>query len=514
MSNESPSANAPSAAARWQWLADLAAIDLRALAALRIGLAVILLVDLGGRVWDLNAFYTDDGILTRSERMNLAIRYNEPWWMSLHMLSGAWVWAAALAVLAAAAACALLVGWRTKIALVVSWLLLYSIQARFPMLLQGGDVLLRCALVWMFFLPIDAHWSFDALIRKEPPAKTASCVGGLGLLVQLGAMYFFSALLKTSPMWTTDFSATYYALRIDHFTRPLGYFLTESPWLLQGLTAAAIVLEFAGPVLMLEPVGRKVWRWLIPASFIGFHLGLFLCMELGTFPWICIVCWMTFLPSGFLDRIERIGCEMTRWPSASPSKSERICFGHVWCGGAVANAAAGFLLLYVLALNVAKLRHPFNEVGAFPVCYIGRLTGLEQYWNMFAPGPYAYGSWIRVEGVLASGELVNLYQPDRPLPSEKPNNVSATYPTQYWRRCFVMGYEVREKPHLTGLLRYLSGQWNESHPQSGQVVAARFVLMATPTPPPGVVTQQCAKREVLCEIETRPQRLLNHLAEN
>jgi hypothetical protein len=485
---------------RWKWLNDLAAIDLRALAVLRIGVALILLVDLVGRAWDLGAFYTDDGILPRAGRVDLAIRYCEPWWMSLHMLSGSWLWSAFLACLAGAAAIALLVGWRTKTTLVISWLLLYSIQARFPMLLQGGDVLLRCSLVWMFFLPIDGRWSLNS--RKATPTNStsASSIGGLGLLAQLGSMYFFSALLKTSPMWTSDFSATYYALNIDHFTRPLGYALAEYPRLLQGLTASAIVLEFTGPLLMFEPVGRKIWRWLIPVSFIGFHLGLFVCMELGTFPWVCIVCWMTFLPTGFWDRIERIGCEIARLKPIATGRIE----GSAWYGGAASNAIAGFLLLYVLALNTAKLKHPYSQVGSFPIYYVGHLTGLEQYWNMFAPGPYAYGSWIRVEGVLPSGGLVNLYESTRPLSNAKPLNVSALYPTQYWRRCFVMGYEVREKPHLEGLLRYLARKWNDSHSTSDQIVAARFVFIATPTPPPGAILCLPSKREVLCEITIAP----------
>lgn len=496
---------------RWVWVAEVAAIDLRALAFLRIGVAVVLLVDLVFRARDLSAFYTDDGILSREGRMNLAIRYCEPWWMSLHMLSGSLAWAATLAVIAAVAAVALLFGWRTKIALAVSWLLLYSIQARFPMLLQGGDVLLRCALVWMFFLPIDKKWGLDSVTDHTPRPNWIASVAALGLLLQLGSMYFFSALLKTSPMWIGDFSATYYALNIDHFTKPLGYSLLGYPTFLACLTLAAIVLEFCGPLLMLAPVARQLWRWLIPLSFIGFHLGLFLCMDLGTFPWICILCWTAFLPRFFWDRLEWIISRINAVRSPVPSGEASSA---TWVGSATSNAVAGFLLLFVLSLNTAKLRHPYAEVGAVPFCHIGRLTGLEQYWNMFAPGPYPYGSWVRVEGVLDSGQTVNLYNPGIPLAEKKPVNVSAGYSTQYWRRCFVMGYEVREKPHLEGLLRYLTKAWNHSHDESTQIVRARFVFMKTPTPAPQhsrTMTANTnllpAEREVLCEL-TIPRPVL------
>jgi hypothetical protein len=498
---DSNSAATAYASSGWQWARELAAIDLRALAALRIGVAAVLLVDLAYRARDLGAFYTDQGILSREGRMNLAIRYCEPWWMSLHMLHGSWAWALLLAVVAAFAAIALLIGWRTKLALAVSWLLLYSIQARFPMLLQGGDVLLRCALVWMFFLPLDEKWSIGK--RANPPrdSNAISSLAVVGLLVQLGSMYFFSALLKTSPMWIGEFSATYYALSIDHFTKPLGYALLGHPRLLACLTFGAIVLEFCGPLFMFEPVARRWWRWLIPSSFIAFHFGLYLTMDLGTFPWICIICWVAFLPRAFWERVE--ACFTLS--STALSRARIPAPGPIWFGSAITNAIAAFLIAYVLSLNSAKLRHPYAEVGTLPFCYVGRITGLEQYWNMFAPGPYAYGSWIRVEGELASGELVNLYEQDQPLAESKPANVSSSYPTQYWRRCFVMGYEVRETPHLEGLLRFLAQEWNRSHSSADQVVRARFVLMKTPTPRPAEFTvadranREAVEREVLCE---------------
>ena len=499
MSTETPANQGSKKPAVWSWIAEIAAIDLRALAALRIGVAVVLLVDLAYRARDLGAFYTDDGILPRDGRMNLAIRYCEPWWMSLHMLNGSLAWAIALACIAAAAAVALLIGWRTKWALAVSWLLLYSIQARFPMLLQGGDVLLRCTLVWMFFLPVDAKWSLASRTASNVGAITGlssvACIGGIGLLAQIGAMYFFSALLKTSPMWLQDFSATYYALNIDHFTKPLGYALVGFPLLLKVVTAAAIVLEFIGPLLMFEPIGRRIWRWLIPTSFIGFHLGLYLCLDLGTFPWICILIWTTFLPKHFWDRIEAAVSQLIYRDHNQNSQPAALS----WAGSLAGNAIAACLLLYMLALNTAKLTHPYAQVGGLPLQHLGRVTGLEQYWNMFAPGPYRYGSWLRVEGILASGELVNLYDPQSPLPDSKPSNVSAGYPTQYWRRCFVIGYEVREKPHLEGLLRYLTKQWNRQHKESEKVVHARLVLIKTPTPSvPRTQTEPI--QEVLCEM--------------
>ena len=462
------------------WWQENFAIDVRALACVRIGAAVLLLFDLLLRARDLTAHYTDDGVLPRAARIALTWDFCESWWLSLHMLSGSVVWQAALFALAGLAACALLVGYRTKVALFASWWLLLSLHGRFPMLLQGGDVLLRCLLFWMLFLPLNARfvWNGEPVERKRT-GSVISCAT-IAIMSQLLMMYFFTALLKTSPLWTTNFHATYYALHIDHFTSSLGYALLAYPRLLQGMTAAALLLEFFGPLLLLMPFGQRYLRIGLPLVFIGFHLGLALCLDLGTFPWICILYWALFLPSSVWERGERF---LTAWLGGKTRSYATATFitPHA---SLTLNCMAAFLLLYVATMNLLRLNNPLATVGRFPLNLVGKITGLEQYWNMFSPGPYEYGSWLRVEGVLANGTLVNLYAPHEPLPDTKPQRVSAMYPTQYWRRCMVTAYEFGEEAQQTALLRYFAQTWNRTHGAAEQVIEARLVHMIEPTPLP------------------------------
>ena len=139
--------------------ADLFGLDLRSLAIFRVGLGLLLLGDLAIRAGDLSAHYTDQGVLPRSA---LTARH----YVSLHFLDGTADFQGALFVLAGLAALALLAGWRTRAATVVSWLLLMSLHARNPMILQGGDALLRLLLFWGMFLPLGARWSVDGLLRR------------------------------------------------------------------------------------------------------------------------------------------------------------------------------------------------------------------------------------------------------------------------------------------------------------------------------------------------------------
>lgn len=154
------------------WLSAIFGIDVRALAAFRIGLAGILLIDLWNRSYDLVAHYSDAGILPRLARMELYDHgaAQRLWW-SLHMASGEVVFQFALFAVAAACALGLLIGYRPRLMSLFSWILLVSLQNRNPMLLQGGDVLLRSLVLWSIFLPTGAVCSVDS-------AGVASGAGG------------------------------------------------------------------------------------------------------------------------------------------------------------------------------------------------------------------------------------------------------------------------------------------------------------------------------------------------
>ena len=67
------------------WLKNTFSADLRALAAFRIGLALVVLGDLYGRLPDLREFYTDAGIIPR----DLALKHMLGDWLpSLHYSGG------------------------------------------------------------------------------------------------------------------------------------------------------------------------------------------------------------------------------------------------------------------------------------------------------------------------------------------------------------------------------------------------------------------------------------------
>jgi hypothetical protein len=310
-----PPAVATPARGAWGELGSiLFGIDTRSLAAFRVAIALILLVDLWFRAGGLTAFYTDAGLLTRAE---LKVADNgDPWHLSLHVFSGAAWYEGTLFALAAGFALMLLVGWRTRLAGICSWALLISLQSRNPQVLQGGDVLLRCLLFWGMLLPLGASWSIDRARapRQELVPRRVANVASMALLLQMCFLYWFAALLKTHAEWRSEHTAVYYALSIDQLATPFGHWLRQYREMLKALTAATWWQEGFGPFLAFIPalplaavslraaaIAAGWGRLILVVLFVGFHLGLASTMELGPFPFVCWAGWLPFLPALFWD---------------------------------------------------------------------------------------------------------------------------------------------------------------------------------------------------------------------
>ncbi|NES03254.1 MAG: hypothetical protein F6K22_10575 [Okeania sp. SIO2F4] len=125
-------------------------LDLRSLALFRVGSALIIIVDLIQRFPDIKAHYTDFGILPRGP---LIEQFLNPWLWSLHLFSGNVLFQGLLFTVAFICAIALLVGYRTQLFTILSWVLLAYLHSRNNIILNAGDYELRLLLFWGIFLP-------------------------------------------------------------------------------------------------------------------------------------------------------------------------------------------------------------------------------------------------------------------------------------------------------------------------------------------------------------------------
>jgi hypothetical protein len=456
-------------------------LDVRSLAVMRVGLGLVLLGNLAQLAPDAAAFFSDDGLLPRAAVPQLSldeVGTAPPYWCSAHMLSGTAWFQQALIGVAAVLAVGVTVGYRTPWALFGSWVLLVGLQARSPLILIGGDDVLRCLLFWSLFLPLGACWSLDAA-RAGPPQRTVCTPASAALMIQLACVYVFTGLLKSDPAWTHDFSALYLALAADHHTSAFGTALLDYPNVLRVLTAATLVLEVAGPLALFLPWRTGLIRTVVVLSFWGLHVGILATMTVGLFSPACMVYWCALLPAGFWDdRVwRRLGLGSVPESDAAPERGLSL----------LRDAVVLLLVSFVVLLNAIRLTVPWvgMKVSSPPIQVLGEAAQLNQFWTMFAPRPYNFGGWFDVRGTLATGEQVNLWQPNRPVQADRPAVVSDTYPNMRWRKAMVNLFERDCPTHARCLDAYLRRRWDAAHPPEQRVEAVEMTLVIQRTLPPG-----------------------------
>lgn len=280
-------------------------IDLRSLALMRVMLALLILIDLVLRSRAMSLFYTDAGVLPRSKW----IEVNHKWYLSIHGASGDLWWQVLLFIVAALFAIGLLVGYRTRLTSIVSWLLLASLMNRNELVLQGGDILLVVMSFWAMFLPLGAKWSIDAALQPEHQrnpnqlrfqpgnAQLYFSVATVAIIFQVLFLYFFTALLKTGAPWRFPFEAAHYTLQIQHFTTPIGNWFKQFSALLPIGAAFVIFVEFVGPVLVLLPFKWPLARIVGLLMLASLHAAFMLLLHIGLFPLIDFMSLTVLIPS-------------------------------------------------------------------------------------------------------------------------------------------------------------------------------------------------------------------------
>ena len=285
--------------------------DLRSLAAGRIVLALVLLLDLVKRAAHLDVFFTNDGLIPNH---TLLWRPAFEKVFSLFFLASYRHEAIAGFVLCGVAYLLLLVGFRTRIAQIASLLCMLSLHGRLLLFDNGGDVVLGLLCIWTTFLPTGRRWSIDALLAQRQAALRPDAAGRtivdsdgeagnadgeagtptsrrtfvslavMALLCQLAFIYFFNALHKQGESWR-DGSAVHFTLHLDRLATPFAVWLRHamSPGVGRALTWTALGIEWTLPFLLLSPFAVRACRRWAALLVVGLHAGFGLCLNLGNF---------------------------------------------------------------------------------------------------------------------------------------------------------------------------------------------------------------------------------------
>lgn len=289
---------------RFPRLAEIVGIDLRTLALFRFILGSVLFCNLLLGFGDLQALWTDSGVMPRP----WLIEVEPPHRLSLYLAGGETWFVASLLLVQTVLAAMYALGWRTRLANVLSFVLWGSLLNRNPMVIIGGDLLMACLLFWSMFLPVGARFSVDAALadNRPPPERNLHVSwASLGILMQVMSVYFFSAILKTGREWVPDYSAVYYALSLDRHVLPIGTFINQFPWLTKSLSFYVWWLELLGPILIFSPLFLRPVRFALMLAFMLMHVGFLLCLELGHFPYVSLASLTLFCGGWVWDALDK-----------------------------------------------------------------------------------------------------------------------------------------------------------------------------------------------------------------
>ena len=412
-------------------------VDARSLAAIRIALGLILIVDLVHRFGSIEMFYTDNGAYPFAAYELTYTQYNG---LSVHALSGDLWFQQLLFVVAALFAVAFVLGYRTRLVGVVSLVLLFSLHARNPAVLNGGDRLLRVLLFVALVTPLGERWSIDAL-RRGSARRTVASFGTAALLVQPLVVFTANAIEKHGGDTWYAGEALGIALANDVMTVYLGNVLVDYPPVLTALNYAWVTLLAGSVVFLLLPVGRV--RAVTALAYIVAFLGMLTAMAVGMFPLALAASVLPFLPAVFWDTLTRYVPD--RWAARLPDAAtlgplrkqpvehrlldrlrnegyEEVSSYAVAYGRSLVTVVGFLVLVWILVFagsNVSGYDVP-DEIDHSHVD--------QQSWGLYAPDPSTTYSWYVPQVDLANGSSIDA-RTGGEVDLDRPPDASAEYDT-------------------------------------------------------------------------------------
>ncbi len=278
-------------------------------AALRIGIAALLLIDLFISYLPEAGVFFGQGSLGGIEVFHWAGRVpNWAWSLFYGVDAPVVIWAGL--ILWTLAVASLLVGFWSRLSAVVVWVLAVSFMNINPFILNGGDQMRGIILFYLMLMPCGAAWSVDNWLarRKGEPGGVSPRVPepeGLRLaarhipawplrllFIQMVIAYFFNGVYKLVGEQWREGSSLYYVLT-DLSVARFSYAEWPTPyWFTQLFTWATMFWEIMFPMLVYIPSTRVISLWL----GVSFHLGIAATMDLGMFPFYMMTLYLPLVP--------------------------------------------------------------------------------------------------------------------------------------------------------------------------------------------------------------------------
>jgi Vitamin K-dependent gamma-carboxylase len=240
---------------------------------------------------DASSFFSDSGILpdARYEGRPSAV------WSVLDLTDTGLAVGVAIAALSVASLF-LIAGLYTRLAAIVVFVGLVSLERRNPFVFNSGDGLLKVIAFYMVLAPAGASLSLDRWRRArdafwEFPLRAP---WALRLMqVQLSVLYLATVWTKLSGTTWNDGTAISYAARLEDLTRfELPDWIATSELIINLMTYGTLAAEAAIGILVWN---RRLRPWVLGLG-VFLHLAIDITMRVGFFSYGLFVLYLAFLP--------------------------------------------------------------------------------------------------------------------------------------------------------------------------------------------------------------------------
>ncbi|ADD05804.1 uncharacterized protein Nmag_2239 [Natrialba magadii ATCC 43099] len=468
---------------------DAVRIDTRALAAFRIAAGLLIIADVLLRARNFTFFYTESGVVPQSLATEMAADNA----ISVYYFTTDSTVIAALFILTILIAIQLIIGYKTRVATVLSFLLVVSLDHHNPLVLSFADTLFRMLLLWAMFLPLGERWSVDALHADSSPRLGITSLASAAILAQVVYMYVLNGYHKReSELWTSG-EATPLIMGLDNTTFLLGDFMRNFPTLLQygGLTWYYMLL-FAWLLILLRGNARTFFVLM----FIAGHASFAITVRIGAFAYVAIAGLLLFLQAPVWDRLEALVRSVTHGRSRLiHARTELERLGSRFPKAQVDSETLGrarttvYTLVLVVAiislLVVPTLSHlpvaqSIDEEDGPKERIDDRADAIrvsQPDWTVFAPHPRTVDRYYVFPAETENGEMVDANN-ERQLTHERPyDELQKQFDT--YRERFYMSSVRRGGPDdivAETLAEHLCETWEEDHGEELTHISMHYVV--------------------------------------
>jgi hypothetical protein len=197
---------------------------------------------------------------------------------------------------------ALMVGWHSRLAAVLVFVLILSFQRRDPWFFNAGDAVVRIEALLLALSPCGAALSLDQRRRTGAfwSAQTLPNWPIRLIQVQMSIIYVVCVQTKLSGQTWLDGTAVSYALRLTDMQRmPVPDWITTNPSLMNAATWGTLLVEFALGVLVWN---KRCRPWVLAAGVL-LHLGIDLNIEIGIFSYAMMVLYVAWVAPHTAQRL-------------------------------------------------------------------------------------------------------------------------------------------------------------------------------------------------------------------